>query len=158
MQKVTVLLIIGLVAGGLVAFLNKTHPSKLSSQTPSAIIKPAIIVKTMQMQTAEKYFNAFNECTKKPPTEATGQVTVYCETHNEFATGKLGENLKKQLAPVICAQNPPKSVSAIRSTDINENQALVTLSEDFGANKINVTYQMQRESGQWKVASILCPK
>jgi hypothetical protein len=158
MKKVIVILVLCLLVAGLVAFLTKHYSSNISSIKPSVTPKPAGIVKTLPMRTAEQYFADFTSCMKKPPQEAAGQASLYCETHNDFTTEKLASHLKKQSDSIVCGQTPPQTVSAVRSTEINENQALVVLREDFGASSSNVTYQMQRENGKWKIENILCPK
>jgi hypothetical protein len=157
MKKVIVLFVIGLLIIIGIIFINKNQHES-SPSVPATAVKPSGIVKTAQMQAAEGYFEAFTTCTKNPPSEAAGQVTVYCETHNTYATDTLGAHLEKQKESVVCSQTAPKTVSAIRSTEINGNQALVIIREDFGNSKTNVTYQMQRVDGVWKVENILCPK
>jgi hypothetical protein len=128
---------------------------------PSPTVQPAQIIKGMQtgqMVAAEAYYTAFSGCMKNPPEETSGQVSTYCASHNEYAGKGLTTNLLKQNANVVCSQNLPKSAVAIRTTEINDEQALVILREDFSSTTTNVTYQMQKEKGEWKVENILCPK
>jgi hypothetical protein len=151
MNRITMLLIIGLLAGGGMALFAKNDATKTTNTTISVTVIPAAGAKSVQMQTAEKFYKAFTACMKT-------QESTYCATHINLSTKNLGTNLQKQTTPVICSQTIPNTVSASKSTVINDNQALVTLREDFGKNKMNVIYQMQRENGEWKVENILCPK
>ena len=151
------LLLIGLLLGGGIAIVGKSHQEKTAKPTSSPE-KQAAPTKTIQMQTAEKFFQSYNACWEQPPPEAGDKPNIYCATHIQLATDKLETYIAKQPHPVTCSTSVAKSAVAIRSTNINENQALVVLSEDFGKSKINVTYQLQREDGEWKVENILCPK
>jgi hypothetical protein len=166
MNKIVVFLIaiVIVLVCGFYILNNYKHPSDNSHAiTPSQATQVSSGpnskgIKTRQMTVAEDYFNAFSECMKKPPTEASGQVSIYCASHNEYAGKGLSVNLLKQYAPVVCGQNPPKSINANRTTEINESQALVILREDFGSSITDVTYQMQKENGVWKVENIICPR
>jgi hypothetical protein len=158
MKKVTLILFIVILAGVTFLFLTSNSIDKNASTTPANTINSTVTKKTIQMLTAEHFFQAYAACLKKPPSEATGNETTYCVTATKDSTDKLLKTIEKQKLPVTCSQTLPQSASAVRSTEINDNQAIVILSENSGQKKINVTYQMQRVKGEWKVENILCPR
>ena len=140
-------------------------PKTISSTTqiiPSNASTSAIVGNSVSSdlpaQIAQNYFNEFSECMKNPPASASGQVSIYCQTHNQHVGKALANNLTKEYAPVICGQNPPQSIAVTVTPIIDNNKATVILSEQFGINNTtDVTYKLQQEEDIWKVENIICP-
>jgi hypothetical protein len=120
-------------------------------------------VVTLPVQVVDSYYAAFNECMQHPPSAAAGKVSLYCQSHNDYAGSKLEANLEDQtgkgFVPVVCAQNPPESIAPTGTPEITDTQANIILREKFGQETVDVTYQLQPEGegNTWKVQNILCP-
>lgn len=156
MKKIFIFVVItALIGGAGYFFIHNQNRQKASSVSPTP---KDSIVKIEQMQTAEIFFKTFTGCVSRPPKEAGGDIEAYCLSTNKYVSKDLAVNLEKQSASGICGQNPPKSAYAKRAMVINDNQALVVLTEDFGSKKIDVRYQLQRVNGEWKVENIICPE
>jgi len=113
------------------------------------------------IQIVQNYYNLFSECMENPPVEAIGQVTVYCQSHNQYVGSQLEANLDAQsrngYVPVICAQNPPQNISPTGTPQITDASITVMLSEQYASGPVLVAYKLQKENGEWKVENILCP-
>lgn len=111
------------------------------------------------------FYAAYQTCLSKPPPQAVGKVSGYCQARTGLSTTALVENLRqggtarRGADPVTCSQNPPASVTAGEIDYEAPDRAVATAITAYGAGfaqKIPVV--VVKEAAGWRVDNVTCPR
>ncbi len=165
-------IILVVIAGGAYYFgvqKNKAAPivspsalNSLTSPTPQASNSSEATSKTPD-QAAKAFYDFYQDCMKNPPKAALGQVGNWCQENNPNITSTFVANLEKGdvakegADPIVCAQQPPESITA-EAFIISGNSAQGKVSEKFGPMTVEPVLSLLKETSGWKVDNITCPK
>jgi hypothetical protein len=169
MRKVVSLIILVLILG-IFLFIVRTNSKALSGNVSYPIHTATSSASQPQapskaMQTAQNFYNDYQNCMQHPPQEAKDNLSIYCQSHNQYAAKDLIKNLKKNSVarvdadPIICAQNLSQNTQVVGTTSLTSGTTSAMVVETYGAGStINIQAQMIQENGVWKVSNILCPR
>lgn len=162
-----VLGIIAFAAYSLTVQKNRTISVNPPGVTPTGAVSPTqTITSPLQTTPAEAvagFYAQYEDCMKNPPKPATGQVGLYCQSHNPFITGTFVTNLerggvaKAGADPVVCAQNFPQNIKVGNST-VQGNTTKVKVIETFGPSTVEPILSLLKQENGWRVDNITCPK
>jgi hypothetical protein len=154
-------LIILLVIVGLLLLTALFIIPRASSLAPQPSPTPVASNNNSELLTiVNNFYKEYQNCMANPPSQAEGSVSTWCQVNNSFATKDFAKNLtnggvaKAGADPILCAQNPPQSITA----ELVSGPNTVKVVEQFGVGvNVNITVNLVTEKGQVKVNNITCP-
>ena len=134
--------------------------SQSISETPSAT--PLLLDPEEMKVAADAFYAEYVDCLTNPPAEAKDRVSVWCQQHNSYGAAELYENLVKGgvaaagADPVACAQDLPRSFTAVKAGVSNRMYGWVRVEADFSTRLI-IGLRMRQGFDHPIVTMVNCP-
>jgi hypothetical protein len=144
-----------------------TSPLQPSATTiPVSPTVPVLEADTKSIkQLVSDFYATYTSCLKNPPSEATAKVSLYCQAHTGLTSEDFVANLQQGgiaragADPIMCAQNPAKSLTVDTVDYEAPDRAVAAVDELFtGGFAQKIAVVVLKENNSWRVDMVSCPK